>query len=46
LRLVAAKIRAGTTKPLAVAEELERAPERPGKQAGAKNLAAYLARRT
>ena len=44
LDILAAKIRARTMMPLAIAAEIDRAKERPGKQAGAINLAVYLAR--
>lgn len=45
LQLLAAKLRASAEPLRAIARDLERIPERPGLRAGAKNLAAYLARR-
>lgn len=45
LDLLAVKLRAKATKPATIAAELERLPPRLGQRAGAKNLAAYLARR-
>ena len=40
-----AKLRARHAQDLAIVELALSAPERPGKQAGARNLAAYLAKR-
>lgn len=45
LELLAAKIRAQTEAPLAIADELERLPERAGRKAGTRNIMAYNARR-
>jgi hypothetical protein len=44
LDLLAAKLRAQGIERLALADRASRAPPRPGKQAGAKNLAAWKAR--
>lgn len=43
--ILAAKLRAQTQMPWQLAMDLERLNERPGKKAGAANLAAYRARR-
>jgi len=45
LDILAAKIRAHTTNPLAIAAELEATPERLGLKAGAINLARWRAHR-
>lgn len=45
LHLLARKIRADALPRLAIADQLDNLPDRPGKSVGAKNLAAYLARR-
>lgn len=45
LHLLASKIRAQISPQVELAESLDRIKKRPGKQAGARNLAAWLARR-
>ena len=45
LQILAAKLRAQTTKPLAIASELEALPERVGRKAGTRNIMAYNAKR-
>ena len=45
LQLLASKIRQRANQQAAIAARLDATPERPGYAAGAKNLAAYLARR-
>ena len=45
LRTLARKIRSEALPRLAIADHLDNVPERTGLKAGAKNLAAYLARR-
>ena len=42
---LAQRIREHTAPALAIVSQIDKAPERPGKQAGARNLAAYLAKR-